>query len=179
MLWFTATTKEHWAVGRCKISSKLRASHTLQLKPTRIKRRGRSGRSRRWLLTNFAHTETKLWLKWWKRQWKEKIIKYIVQSDLRRRIQRTKQIHRFKSGQISYWIEKHNRRHPPIEEGDCVRVFDKGKGNYTSRKETRSQWSERKCRVNLKSHDVMNNTFYKLEGLTKRYNRHELLLMQD
>ena len=67
--------------------------------------------------------------------------------------------------------EKHNRRYPRIEEGDYVRAFVEGKGNYTSGKETRSQWSERKYRVNLKSHDMMNNTFCKLEGLTKRYNR--------
>ena len=38
--------------------------------------------------------------------------------------------------------EKHNRKYPNISEGDYVRIFDKGKGNYVSRKETRSQWNE-------------------------------------
>ena len=55
--------------------------------------------------------------------------------------------------------EKHNRKYPRIEEGDYVKVFDKGKGNYTSRKESRSTWSENKYKVNLKSRDMMNNTF--------------------
>ena len=73
--------------------------------------------------------------------------------------------------------EKHNRKYPKISEGDYVKVFDKGKGNYISRKETKSQWSEKKYKVNLVSKDMMNNTFYKLEGLTKRYNRHEVLLV--
>ena len=45
--------------------------------------------------------------------------------------------------------EKHNRKYPNISEGDYVRIFDKGKGNYVSRKETRSQWSERKYEIIL------------------------------
>ena len=36
--------------------------------------------------------------------------------------------------------EKYNRKYPSISEGDYVRVFQKGKGNYTSRKETMSNW---------------------------------------
>ena len=75
--------------------------------------------------------------------------------------------------------EKHNCRYPRIEEGDYVKVFDKGKGNYTSRKETRNQCSERNYRVNLKSRGLTNNTFYKLEGFIKRYNWHEMLLLKD
>ena len=34
--------------------------------------------------------------------------------------------------------EKNNRKYPNIREGDYVRVFDKGKGNYTSRKNEKS-----------------------------------------
>lgn len=75
--------------------------------------------------------------------------------------------------------EKHNRKYPNINKGDDVRVFDKGKGNYVSRKETRSQWSSKKYKVLLVGQDMMNNTYYKLEGLSKRYNRHELLLVND
>ena len=65
------------------------------------------------------------------------------------------------SGKKLILKDKHNRRYPRFEEGDYVRVFDKGKGNYTSRKETRSQWSEKTYiyRANLKSRDMMNNTF--------------------
>ena len=40
-------------------------------------------------------------------------------------------------------------------EGDYVRVFDEGKGNHTSRKETINQSSERKYRVSLNSRDMM------------------------
>ena len=75
--------------------------------------------------------------------------------------------------------EKHNRKYPRISEGDLVKVFDKGKGNYVSRKESRSQFTARKYKVILVGKDLMNNTYYKLEGLTKRYNRHELLLIPD
>ena len=53
--------------------------------------------------------------------------------------------------------EKHTRKYPNISEGDYVKIFDKGKGNYVSRKETRSQWSERKYKVILAGRDMMNN----------------------
>ena len=69
--------------------------------------------------------------------------------------------------------EKHNRKYPNISEGDYVKIFEKGKGNYVSRKETRSQWSERKYKVILVGRDMMNNRYYKLDGMSKRYNRHE------
>ena len=69
--------------------------------------------------------------------------------------------------------EKHNRKYPNITEGDYVKVFDKGKGNYVSRKETRSQWSSRKYKVILVGKDMLNNRYYKLDGMSKRYNRHE------
>ena len=73
--------------------------------------------------------------------------------------------------------EKHNRKYPNISEGDYVKIFDKGKGNYVSRKETRGQWSERKYKVILVGRDMMNNRYYKLDGMSKRYNGHELLLV--
>ena len=50
-------------------------------------------------------------------------------------------------------------------------------GGYVSRKETRSEWSERKYKVILVGRDMMNNRYYKLDGMSKRYNRHELLLV--
>ena len=73
--------------------------------------------------------------------------------------------------------EKHNRKYPNISEGDYVKIFDKGKGNYVSRQETRSQWSERKYKVILVGRDMMNNRYYKVDGMSKRYNRHEWLLV--
>ena len=73
--------------------------------------------------------------------------------------------------------EKHNRKYPNISEGDYVKIFDKGKGNYVSRKETRSQWSERKYKVILVGRGMTNNRYYKLDGMRKKYNRHELLLV--
>ena len=75
--------------------------------------------------------------------------------------------------------EKHNRKYPNVNEGDYVKIFDKGSGNYVSRKETRSQWSERKYKVILVGKDMLNNKYYKLEGKPRKYNRHELLLVDD
>ena len=67
--------------------------------------------------------------------------------------------------------EKHNRKYPNISEGDCVKIFDKGKGNYVS------EWSERKYKVILVGRDMMNSRYYKLDGMRKKINRHELLLV--
>ena len=77
----------------------------------------------------------------------------------------------------SFLKEKYLRKYPEIEEGDKVKVFVKGKGNYTSRKENRDQWSERTYEVKEVKRDLQLNKYYILEGRTKRYNRHELLLV--
>ena len=53
--------------------------------------------------------------------------------------------------------EKRNKKYPNISEGDYVKIFDKGKGHYVSRKETRSQWSQRKYNVILVCRDIMMN----------------------
>ena len=73
--------------------------------------------------------------------------------------------------------EKYLRNYPNIKEGDKVRILDKGKGNYTSRKESRSNWSEKVYEVKEVNRDMQLNKYYVLEGLTKRYMRHELLLV--
>ena len=39
--------------------------------------------------------------------------------------------------------ERYLRKYPKVEVGDKVKILVKGKGNYTSRKESRNQWSER------------------------------------
>ena len=73
--------------------------------------------------------------------------------------------------------EKHNRKYPNVTEGDNVKVYSKGKGNFVSKKESRSVWSERKYKVILVGKDLLNNKYYKLDGLSKKYNRHEILLV--
>ena len=73
--------------------------------------------------------------------------------------------------------EKYLRNYPNIKAGDDVRVFVKGKGNYTSRKESRSQWSEKVYEVKEVNRDPQLNKYYVIEGLPKKYMRHELLLV--
>ena len=73
--------------------------------------------------------------------------------------------------------EKYLRKYPKIEEGDKVKVYDKGKGNYSSRKETRSKWSSQTYTVSSVNRDITLNKYYLLEGRTKKYNRYELLLV--
>ena len=73
--------------------------------------------------------------------------------------------------------EKYLRKYPNINEGDKVKTYVKGKGNYTSRKESRNQWSERSYEVKEIKRDMQLNKYYLLEGLQKRYNRHEILLV--
>ena len=69
------------------------------------------------------------------------------------------------------------RKYKNISVGDEVKIYTKGKGNYTSRKETTSRWSERTCTVRKIDRDITLNTYYILDGLTKHFNRHELLLI--
>ena len=73
--------------------------------------------------------------------------------------------------------EKYLRNYPNIKEGDTVKVFTKSGGNYTSRKETKSRWSEDKFEVKAIERDKQLNKYYVLEGRPKRYMRHELLLV--
>ena len=63
--------------------------------------------------------------------------------------------------------EKHIRRYPSVTEGDYVKVYSKGKGNYTSRKESFNHWGERKYKVILVGMDLLDNPYYKLDGLSK------------
>ena len=73
--------------------------------------------------------------------------------------------------------EKHNKKYPNVTEGDYVKVYSKGKGNFVSKKESFNHWSERKYKVILVGKDLLNNKYYKLDGLSKKYNRHEILLI--
>ena len=69
------------------------------------------------------------------------------------------------------------RKYKYIDVGDDVDVFTKGKGNYTSRKETTSRWSDRTYKVLRIDRDITLNLYYVVEGLQKHYNKHELLLI--
>ena len=73
--------------------------------------------------------------------------------------------------------EKNKRKYPRIVENDKVKVFQKKRGNYTDRKEYVSRWSNNLFKVEKIEYDIMGNKTYKLEGLTKPYLRHEVLLV--
>ena len=57
------------------------------------------------------------------------------------------------------------RRYPNISINDYVKIYTKGDGKYTSRKEYNSRWSETKYKVIDKYRGIMGNPFYKLENL--------------
>jgi hypothetical protein len=69
----------------------------------------------------------------------------------------------------------YKRNYPSLTEGDKVKIYTKGKGNYTSRKETTSQWSENVYTIDQIDRDMLLNKYYIVNG--KRFNRHELLLI--
>ena len=50
--------------------------------------------------------------------------------------------------------QKHMRKYPAISANDEVKVYTKGKGNYTSRKAHISRWSERKYKVETIERDM-------------------------
>ena len=49
------------------------------------------------------------------------------------------------------------RKYKNINVGDDVKIFTKGKGNYTSRKETTSRWSDRTYKVVKIDRDITLN----------------------
>ena len=52
--------------------------------------------------------------------------------------------------------QKHFRKYPQLQVGDLVKIYTKGAGNYTSRKETVSRWSDKKYNIEKidKRHDI-------------------------
>ncbi len=72
----------------------------------------------------------------------------------------------------------YKRKYPNISVGDFVKIYKKGKGNFTSRKESVSKWSAAKYKVIKIGNDITGNKYYQLENLTRHYSRHELLLME-
>ena len=69
------------------------------------------------------------------------------------------------------------RKYKNISVGDEVKIYSKGKGNYTSRKETHSRWSDIPYKVVKIDRYIMLNTYCILENMRKHFNRHELLLI--
>ena len=74
--------------------------------------------------------------------------------------------------------QKHFRKYPQLTFGDKVNICTKGAGNYISRKETVSRWSDKKI-IETIDRDMTLQKYFLLEGLKKRYLRHELLMVDD
>ena len=75
--------------------------------------------------------------------------------------------------------QKHMRTYPKLSVSDTVKIYQKGKGNYTSRKETNSKWTERRYKIERIEKDMTLQSYYVLEGLKKHYFRHELLITEN
>ena len=71
----------------------------------------------------------------------------------------------------------YKRKYNKLNIGDKVKYFNKGKGNYVSRKEGHSKWSNDVHTIEAIDKDISFNTFYKLDN-KKYYLRHELLLVE-
>ena len=71
--------------------------------------------------------------------------------------------------------EKNTRKYEEIKENDTVKIFTKGRGNYTDRKEYNSKWSKENYKVRKIEYDPTGNRTFQLEGLTKPFLRHEIL----
>ena len=57
--------------------------------------------------------------------------------------------------------EKNTRKYVEIKENDTVKIFTKGRGNYTDRKETTSTWSKENYKVRKIEYDPTGNrTFH-------------------
>ena len=71
------------------------------------------------------------------------------------------------------------RKYPPLEVLCKVKVYKKGKDNYSTRKQTISKWSEAKYKVEKIERDMTLQKYYILEGLKKHFLRHELFLVNE
>ena len=63
--------------------------------------------------------------------------------------------------------EKYLRRCPNLNVGDTVKIDNKGKGNYTSRKETSLKWKPTIYTIKNLGTDLILNKYYEIEGLSK------------
>ncbi len=74
---------------------------------------------------------------------------------------------------------KYKRKYPNINVGDYVKIYTKGIGNYMSRKETKSRWTNDKYLVKKIDYDINLDKYYLVEGYPKRLSRRELLLIPE
>ena len=70
--------------------------------------------------------------------------------------------------------EKNTRKYDTINVGDMVKIFSKGRGNYTDRKEYLSKWSNENYRVERIDYDSIGNRVFRLAGKARPYLRHEI-----
>jgi hypothetical protein len=70
----------------------------------------------------------------------------------------------------------HKRKYPTIEVGDHVKIYTKGKGSFSSHKETTSKWSNTIYKVVQNGDDIALNTYDLVEDINQRFHRRELLL---
>ena len=52
--------------------------------------------------------------------------------------------------------QKHMRKYPKLLLLDTMKIYQKGKGNYTSRKEINPKWIERKYKIEKKRYNITN-----------------------
>ena len=68
--------------------------------------------------------------------------------------------------------KQHNRKYPPLKEGDQVKIYKKKDKKH--QKEHYSVWSQNSYKIDDEIIS-MGQTFYKIAGFPKMYMRHELL----
>jgi hypothetical protein len=69
----------------------------------------------------------------------------------------------------------YKRKYPSLSVGDKVKIYSKGNGSYSSRKETKSHWSDSVYTIDKIDRDMLLNKYYIVNG--QRLNRHEILLI--
>ena len=74
--------------------------------------------------------------------------------------------------------QKHFRKYPQLNVGDKVKIYTKGAGNYISRKKQTAD-GVIKHTIEKIDRDMTLQKYYLLEGLKRRYLRHELLMVDD
>ena len=63
--------------------------------------------------------------------------------------------------------QKHFRKYPQLSVGDRVKIYTKGAGNYISRKETNSRWSDKIYTIEKTDRDMTLQKYYLLRGIEK------------
>jgi hypothetical protein len=69
----------------------------------------------------------------------------------------------------------YKRKYPSLSVGDKVKIYTKGKGNYSSRKETVSHWSDNIYTIDKIGYDMVLNKYFIVNNT--RFSRHELRLI--